>query len=65
MIQFKNPGTRMKRLTPFMSKFNPSLETAYAFYKTDPVGAMAQNSFSMMKRVRSVKEAILCKALTD
>jgi hypothetical protein len=59
MKQIKNPGADIKRLTMFKSKFNPSLETIYTFYTVDPLGELARNSLSAIKRVRSVKEAIL------
>lgn len=54
-----NPGADTKRLTPFKSKFNPSLEIVYAFEKMGTIGRLVQDSYSVVKRVRSVKEAIL------
>jgi hypothetical protein len=55
----RNPGADIKRLTAFKSKFNPSLETIYTFYKIDTIGELAHNSFSVVRLMRSVKEAIL------
>jgi hypothetical protein len=54
----RNPGADIKRLTAFKSKFNPSLETIYTFHKIDPIGELAQNSFSVVRLMRNVKEAI-------
>jgi hypothetical protein len=62
MIQLKNPGADTKRLTPFKSKFNPSLEIVYSFYKTDRLGTLVNNSFSMMKRMRNMKGTMFSNA---
>jgi hypothetical protein len=58
-IKLEIPGGDMKRLTPFKSKFNPSLELVYAFYKADSISKLVENSYSLVKLARGAKEAIL------